>query len=96
MLFTPYTFTGKITCHFKWHNADLTSEVTSKVWRQNKEFDSLMSGSTSNLKMYVVKVKKDLFLKVKTRLNWWLHSGKAYASFPNIRQGVHIQQQLCC
>lgn len=52
MLFTPYAFTGKITCHFKWHNADLTSEVTSKMWRQNEEFDSLMSDFTSNLKMY--------------------------------------------
>ena len=52
MLFTPYAFTGKITYHFKWHNADLTSEVTSKMWRQNEEFDSLMSDFTSNLKMY--------------------------------------------
>lgn len=52
MLFTPYTFTGKIICHFKWRNADLTSEVTSKMWRQNEEFDSLMSGFISNLKMY--------------------------------------------
>ena len=44
---------ARLLVTFFWHNADLTSEVTSKVWRQNKEFDSLMSGSTSNLKMYV-------------------------------------------
>ena len=52
MLFTPYAFTSKITCHFKWHNADLTSQVTSRMWRQNEEFDSLMSGFTSTLKRY--------------------------------------------
>ena len=104
LLLTPLP--ARLPVTFFWHNADLTSEVTSKMWRQNEEFDSLMSGFTSNLNCMqlaqglsdfkLVKVKNDLFLKVKTRLNWLLHSGKAFASFPNIRRGVHIQQQLCC
>ena len=102
LLLTPLP--ARLPVTFFWHNADLTSEVTSKMWRQNEEFDSLMSGFTSNIKCMqlaqglsdfkLVKVKNDLFLKVKTRLNWLLHSGKAFASFPNIRRGVHIQQQL--